>query len=239
MTDIITLLRGTIGASDARQELGTRRKTWLTTVAGVAGGVLSSVLGGKAAARAAKKAKEEADYRATADDAWYDKRYNTDYIDTQAGANLIRRAQDIVDRNTKKVDGAAAVGGGTAAATAQAKESANRAIADATSQVAAQDTSRKDAAANAHQQSAEQISRDNQAIETQRAASVQQAASQASNAILQGATTLIGSQPAASKSLNISSIAPSSIIGGSIEVAQAAQDLRNKTIPPLSVATGV
>ena len=102
------------------------RKCWIATALGIAGSVASSIFGGNKAKKAARAAAKERTYRANAEKAWYDKAYNTDYMDTKAGQNMLRRAQEIQDEYVRKADGAAAVGGGTAAATAQAKEAANR-----------------------------------------------------------------------------------------------------------------
>jgi hypothetical protein len=59
---------------------------------------------------------------------------------------MIRLAKDYADRNWKKAQGAAAVGGGTDAATAMAKESGNRMVGDTVAHMSAMDTARQDRA---------------------------------------------------------------------------------------------
>ena len=163
------------------------RKCWIATALGIAGSV-----GGNKAKKAARAAAKERTYRANAEKAWYDKVYNTDYIDTKAGQNMLRRAQEIQDEYVRKADGAAAVGGGTAAATAQAKESANRTMGDTIANIAAQDTARKQHVEDAHQDNLSQLSREREDAENQRAANITNAAQNASNAIMTAAGSLEG-----------------------------------------------
>lgn len=168
------------------------RKCWIATALGIAGSVASSLIGGAAATRAAKKAAKERTYRANAEKAWYDKAYNTDYMDTKAGQNMLRRAQEIQDEYVRKADGAAAVGGGTAAATAQAKEAANRTMGDTIANIAAQDTARKQHVEDQHQANVSQLSREREDAENQRAANATNAAQNASNALMNAAGSLEG-----------------------------------------------
>ena len=168
------------------------RKCWIATALGIAGSVASSIFGGNKAKKAARAAAKERTYRANAEKAWYDKAYNTDYIDTKAGQNMLRRAQEIQDEYVRKADGAAAVGGGTAAATAQAKEAANRTMGDTIANIAAQDTIRKQHVDDQHQANVSQLSREREDAANQRAANATDAAQNASNAIMTAAGSLEG-----------------------------------------------
>ena len=62
----------------------------------------------------------------------------------------MRRAQEVQDKYVKRAEGAAAVGGGTDASVALAKENANKAVSDTIANVAAQDTVRKQRVADQH-----------------------------------------------------------------------------------------
>lgn len=172
------------------------------TLAGLGGSVASSIFGGRAARKAAQKARKENTFRSNTEKAWYDKEYNTDYLDTKAGANLLRRAQEVQDNYVRKADGAAAVGGGTAASVAQAKESANKTLGDAVSNIAASDTSRKQHVSDQHQANVSQLSRERQQIEEQRAQNTSNAAQNASNALMSAGVTLMGSSSEDGKSLS-------------------------------------
>lgn len=198
MKEILTKIPKNLGASPV---LGVRCE-WIATAALLAGGVASSLFGGAKARREVKKAERERKYRAAAEKAWYDKEYNTDYIDTKAGQNLMRRAQEVQDSYIRKADGAAAVGGGTAAATAMAKEAANKTMGDTIANIGAKDTARKQQVADAHFQ--HQIGQ-SQALEQaamQTAQNTSDAAQNMSNALFKAGVTQLGSEPKGVKSLN-------------------------------------
>ncbi len=190
MTEINARLPKHLGASPV---LGMRLE-WIATAAMLAGSVGSSLLGGASARRAAKRAAKENTYRSNAEKAWYDKEYNTDYLDTKAGANLMRRAQEVQDNYVRKADGAAAVGGGTAASVAQAKESANKAMADTVANIGAQDTSRKRTVSDKHRANVSELSEERQAIEQSKAKATTTAAQNASNALMSAGVTRLGLQ---------------------------------------------
>lgn len=190
MSDILRFVPKDLTASQVLAD----KKCWIATAATLAASIGSSLFGGNQAAKAAKKAKKENTYRSNAEKAWFDKEYNTDYIDTAAGQNLMRRAQEVQNNYVRKADGAAAVGGGTAASTAMAKESANKAMGDTVANIAAQDTARKQHVADTHQANVSQLSRERQEIETNRAANINNAAQNASNALMSAGVNQLGSQ---------------------------------------------
>ena len=204
MKEILTKIQKNLGGSPV---LGVRCE-WIATAAMLAGGVASSIFGGAKARREAKKAERERKYRAAAEKAWYDKEYNTDYIDTKAGQNLMRRAQEIQDSYVRKADGAAAVGGGTAAATAMAKEAANKTMGDTIANIGAKDTARKQQVADAHFQHQIGQSQDREQAAMQTAQNTSEAAQNMSNALFKAGVTQLGSEPKVAKSLN-NSLKPS------------------------------
>ena len=112
-------------------------------LAGLAAGVASSILGGVSSANAAKKAEQMRIAQDARNEALFNRRYNQSYLDSAAGRNAIRQATDYAKTITKRAEGAAAVTGGTDAAVAQAKESANKMIGDTMGNLAAQDTARQ------------------------------------------------------------------------------------------------
>ena len=178
------------------------KKEWIATAAMLAGSVASSLFGANKAKKAVRQAQKENTYRSNAEKAWYDKEYNTDYLDTKAGQNLMRRAQEVQNEYIRKADGAAAVGGGTAASVAMAKESANKTIGDTVANIAAQDTSRKQHVADTHLQNTQQLSRERQQIEQQKAQATSDAAQNMSNALMSAGVNQLGSQLEGTKALN-------------------------------------
>lgn len=203
MSDILVRIPKNLTSSPVLGE----KKEWVLGAASLALGVGSSLFGANKAKKAARRAQAENQYRTNAEKAWYDKNYNTDYLDTKAGSNLLRRAQEVQDEYIRKADGAAAVGGGTAASVAQAKESANKAMGDTIANIAAQDTSRKQHVEDAHLANTQQLSRERQQIEQQKAQATSDAAQNASNAMFNFGVNQLGSELEGAKTQNNSKLA--------------------------------
>ena len=184
----------------------TDKKEWVLGAASLALGVGSSIFGANKAKKAARRAQAENQYRTNAEKAWYDKNYNTDYLDTKAGQNLMRRAQEVQDEYVRKANGAAAVGGGTAASVAMAKEAANKAMGDTIANVAAQDTARKQHVEDAHLANTQQLSRERQQIEQQKAQATSDAAQNASNALMSAGVNQLGSQLEGAKAVKTNAL---------------------------------
>lgn len=161
-----------------------RNTNWIVAAASAAASLASSLFGGAKARKERKKAAAEQKRREDQEQAWYDRRYNQDYLDTAAGQNLMRQANEYADKQWRKAEGAKAVGGGTDAATAMAKESANRMVGNTVANIAAQDESRKQSVDNTHQQNLQNFSNQTQARYNQQAADINTATQNASNAIM-------------------------------------------------------
>ncbi len=218
MSEILARIPKNLTASPVLGE----KKEWILGAASLAAGVASSLFGANKAKKAARRAQAENQYRTNAKKAWYDKNYNTDYLDTKAGQNLMRKAQEVQDEYIRKADGAAAVGGGTAASVAQAKESANKAMGDTIANIAAQDTSRKQHVEDAHLQNTQQLSRERQQIEQQKAQATSDAAQNASNALFNFGVNQLGSELEGAKSQ------------GSSKLANPTPTLDNKNVTDIS-----
>lgn len=218
MSDILVRIPKNLTSSPVLGE----KKEWVLGAASLALGIGSSLFGANKAKKAARRAQAENQYRTNAEKAWYDKNYNTDYLDTKAGQNLMRRAQEVQDEYIRKADGAAAVGGGTAASVAQAKESANKAMGDTIANIAAQDTSRKQHVEDAHLANTQQLSRERQQIEQQKAQATSDAAQNASNALFNFGVNQLGSELEGTKSQ------------GSSKLANPTPTLDNKNVTDIS-----
>lgn len=219
------------------------RLNWVATAAALGLGALSagtSVAGGLLSRNAAKKAARQVKYRRNAEKAWYDKEYNTDYIDTKAGQNLLRRAQEVQDKYVKRTEGAAAVGGGTDASVALAKENANKAVSDTIANVAAQDTARKQRVADQHLANNNVISAQSQQVEQSKADATAGAAQGASNAAA-SAAILVGSQPNKANAVSDSKLAGKDAAVGNTDVTQQPQSTSSPVdnVPSLDDAVGV
>lgn len=183
-----------------------RRSTnWILAAAGAAASVASSIFGGVGAAKQRKKAKRAQERRERQEQAWYDRRYNQDYLDTAAGQNLMRQANEYADNQWRKAEGAKAVGGGTDAAVAQAKESANRMVGNTVANIAANDEQKKSSVDSMHQQSQQNFANMEAQRHEQQAQDVTSAAQGASNAIMSAAALAEGSTK---KKVNTTSLKP-------------------------------
>ena len=189
------------------------RKEWVLSAIGAGAGLLSSLIGGSAASKAAKKAARRQRAWEAKENAWYNRRYNEDYIDTAAGQNLVRRAKEYARENWKKAAGAQAVAGGTDAATAMAKNAGNKMVGDTIANIAAQDTARKAQVDNMHRQAEANFAQMDMNREMQRAQNITNAAQNASNAIMSAATAVdqaSGKTPNLNGGSNNSTKAPAS-----------------------------
>ena len=160
------------------------RKEWIATAIGAGAGLLSSFIGGSQASKAAKEAERRQRQQEAKENAWYNRRYNEDYVDTSAGQNLVRRAKDFAKEQWKKASGAQAVAGGTAAATQMAKDAGNKMVGDTIANIAATDQARKAQVDNMHRQAESQFAQMDMNREMQRAQNITNAAQQASNAMI-------------------------------------------------------
>lgn len=171
---------------------GVHHKHLIGSLIGAGLGVASSIIGGIASSRANARAEAEMLAQNARNEAWYQRRYNEDYADTAAGQNLIRQAKDYARENWKKAQGAAAVGGGTDAATAMAKEAGNKVIGNTLGNMAAQDTARKTNVDNIHNQQQQTHTAQQVALAQQRANSISQVAGSASSALMAAGTAFDG-----------------------------------------------
>ena len=181
---------------------GSVRKEWVQ-IALAAASVASSLFGGAKSASAAKKAEQEQKARENAENAWYQRRYNENYADTAAGKAMINEAKEYARENWKKASGAAAVTGGTDAATAQAKEAGNKMVADTVRNMAAQDTARKDSVDAQHMKMQDNFAQDRIALQQQRADNIANTASGVSNGLMSAATAMGGNSGAKAKKLDL------------------------------------
>ena len=105
---------------------------------GLAGvGVASSLFGGYKAGKERKKMSNQIKSWESENKAFYNSRALGDYTQRADAQNAIRQMREQLDRQTKRATATAAITGGTVEQTAAAKDSANKALADATSNIAA------------------------------------------------------------------------------------------------------
>ena len=187
----------------------------ISTLIGAGLAVGSSLWGGYKASQAAKKANRQIANQRAANQAWFNRRYNEDYADTAAGQRLITQAKDYAKDNWKKAQGASRVGGATDESAAAAKEAGNKMVGNTISGIAAADTARKDRIDAQYRAMDNSLAQQQIAVEQNRAAKISQAASQASNAMMNAGAYIDGMNASkASDSVKTSSL------GGVADVPQ-------------------
>ena len=111
---------------------------------GSAIGAAGSIFGGISASKAMKRAKKNVEAQRQKNQDWYDRRYN-EYATQRADAQrILTQTEESIKQRNKQAAGSAAVMGGTDESVAAAKAANNQALADATSQIAANAEARKD-----------------------------------------------------------------------------------------------
>ena len=111
---------------------------------GSAIGAAGSIFGGISASEAMKRAKKNVEAQRQKNQDWYDRRYNEDATQRADAQRILTQTEESIKQRNKQAAGSAAVMGGTDESVAAAKAANNQALADATSQIAANAEARKD-----------------------------------------------------------------------------------------------
>lgn len=111
---------------------------------GSAIGAAGSIFGGISASKAMKRAKKNVEAQRKKNQDWYDRRYNEDATQRADAQRILTQTEESIKQRNKQAAGSAAVMGGTDESVAAAKAANNQALADATSQIAANAETRKD-----------------------------------------------------------------------------------------------
>lgn len=149
---------------------------------GAAAGLAGSIFGGIKAQKAAKKARKALDKADRENQEWYNRRYNEDYTQSAEAQAALTKARDYAMEQYKNAKGAAAVGGATDESVAQQKAAANQMLTDATSNIAANATARKDAVEQQYLSTKNDINNQRISIYNNQAQAATNAASQAMGA---------------------------------------------------------
>lgn len=116
-------------------------------IGSIVGGALSAggaIFGGISASKAMKKAKKNVEAQRKKNQDWYDQRYNEDATQRADAQRILTQTEESIKQRNRAAAGSAAVMGGTDESVAAAKAANNEALADATSQIAANAEARKD-----------------------------------------------------------------------------------------------
>lgn len=154
---------------------------------GSAIGAADSIFGGIKASKAMKKAKRNVEAQRQKNQDWYDRRYNEDATQRADAQRILTQTEESIKQRNKAAAGSAAVMGGTDESVAAAKEANNKALADATSQIAADAEARKDNIEATYMQN------DNALVEQLNA--IEQGKANAISGAVQGVTNAVSQMP--------------------------------------------
>lgn len=146
-----------------------------------------NIFGGIKASKAMKKAKRNVEAQRQKNQDWYDRRYNEDATQRADAQRILTQTEESIKQRNKAAAGSAAVMGGTDESVAAAKEANNKALADATSQIAADAEARKDNIEATYMQN------DNAFVEQLNA--IEQGKANAISGAVQGVTNAVSQMP--------------------------------------------
>ncbi len=150
-------------------------------------GAAGSIFGGISASKAMKKMKRNIEAQRKKNQDWYDRRYNEDATQRADAQAILTQTQENIKQRNKQAAGSAAVMGGTDESVAAAKAANNQALADATSQIAANADARKDQIEQTY------MERDNAFVEQLN--NLEMGKAQAISGAVQGVTNMAASLP--------------------------------------------
>ena len=137
----------------------------------------SAIYSGAKSASANRKAQQQLNAERVQTEAERRRKMNEDYLDTQAGQNLIRQANEQADKIWKRERGAAVVTGATERS-AMAKQYGNDLVGNAIANIAANDTARKDNIDQRYEEREHQLRQQQMALDQQKAIDQANAGSQ-------------------------------------------------------------
>lgn len=156
------------------------------------GALGSAIYGAVASAQQNKAARNLIQQQRDDNRAWYNIRYNQDYTQRADAQQLLAKQKEMLQDYAKNASATAAVAGGSDEAVAVQKAAANKAVADTTSNIAANAAAEKDRVESTYRQQDAALNQQQANIKAQQAQATAQAAAQAVNAGIGLAGNLIG-----------------------------------------------
>ena len=142
----------------------------LGSLIGAGLGVASSIFGGISARKARRKQERMLAQQEQENQAWYDRKYNEDPTKRADTVRLLTQMQEQIKNRNKAAKGRQAVMGGTEDSTTAVKEANNKTLADTTSQIVAENETRKDAIEGQYQAKKDAIQNKRMGLEAEKAA---------------------------------------------------------------------
>lgn len=145
---------------------------------GAAVSIGSQIYGGIKARKAAQKQADALANEKAENTAWYNRRMNEDVTQRADAQRVLRLAEESIRRRNKEAAATQAVVGGTEESVAATKEANAKALADATSQIAAAGEARKDSIEDSYRNQQHDIAREEIGLDAQKAQNTAEAVRQ-------------------------------------------------------------
>lgn len=107
-------------------------------------GAAGSIFGGISASKAMNQMQKNVEAQRKSNQDWFDRRYNEDATQRADAQRILSLTEESIKNRNRQAAGAQAVMGGTDESVAASKAANNQALAEATSQIAANSDARKD-----------------------------------------------------------------------------------------------
>ena len=154
----------------------------LTTALGAAGALGSAIYGSIKSANANNKYRKYLDQAVKDNRRWYDTKMNQDYTQRTDVQRAITKQRELLDENLKRASARGVVGGASDESVALAKDAANRSVAEATADIAADSAKYKDQVEQQYRATDSALKEQKAQTYRDQAAQTAQAAGQAVNA---------------------------------------------------------
>lgn len=112
-------------------------------ILGTAAGLASGIFGGIKSAKAAKEQQKLINEQENKNDAWYNRNYYQNYMDSAEAQAAMKRVENTLKKQTQEARATAAVTGATPEAAIAQQQANNEILSDTATGLAAQSTARK------------------------------------------------------------------------------------------------
>lgn len=155
-------------------------------IGGIVGGLGSAVagiVGGNATKKAAQRNEKLLKEMEESNRAWYDKEYNSNYLERADAQAAIRQTRELLKDRYKDAEGAAMVSGASEESLARQKAANNEVVSDTLSNLAAQGEAYKEGVRANYESKQNAITQQKMDMNSQKAQATAQAASGLANAV--------------------------------------------------------
>lgn len=129
----------------------------IAAIGSLATGLVSSIFGGAKSASAARKQKRLLQEAQARNEAWYNKNYYQNYLDSTEAQAAIRRVEDTMRRERQQAQAQAAISGGTQESVLAQQANSQKAMGDVVSNLAERADARKAAVDEQYQRNNDSI----------------------------------------------------------------------------------